>query len=88
MPSTAVAAPAPAVAATAPAASTPKLKPLNKMFVLTHSSPMYENPDSASQVVGQVTRKKYIHVIGITGSWLQVRLRNGTAGFIPASAAE
>jgi len=27
-------------------------------------------------------------VIGIAGDWLQIKLRNGTVGFIPTSAAE
>jgi len=27
-------------------------------------------------------------VIGIAGSWLQIRLKDGTVGFIPTTAAE
>jgi tetratricopeptide (TPR) repeat protein len=76
---------APAAGAMAPAKP---LKQLNRHFRITHDSPVYQNPDSASAVLGQVHRRKYVHVTGITGDWLQVSLRNGTVGFIPVSAAE
>lgn len=77
-------APAPAGAP----ASGVKIKPVNKVFLLTHDSPVYSTPDSSSDVVGKVRRKRYVHVTGITGNWLQVKLRNGTVGFVPTSAAE
>ncbi len=80
---------APAAEASAPAtAATAKVKPLNQLFLLTHGSPLYASPDAGSRVVGHVAAKKYVHVVGIAGKWLQVRLRNGTVGFVPASAAE
>jgi tetratricopeptide (TPR) repeat protein len=84
----------PAVSATeAPAgpATASKVKPVNpaRLFLLTHDSPVYANPDATSGVVGNVRHKKYVHVIGIAGKdWLQVRLKNGTVGFIPTSAAQ
>jgi tetratricopeptide (TPR) repeat protein len=92
--STAAAAPAPGAAATtaaaAPAAGPPTIKPLNKLFVLTKNSPVYQNPDATSTTVGEVRRKKYVHVTGITsaGNFLQIKLKNGTVGFIPVEAAE
>jgi tetratricopeptide (TPR) repeat protein len=78
---------APPVASAVPAAPKP-VRPLNKKFLLTHNSPVYQSPDANSAVVAQVHRHKYVHVTGISGNWLQVTLRNGTVGFIPASAAE
>jgi tetratricopeptide (TPR) repeat protein len=95
-------APAPAAASTAAAAeggtstttasatgaSAAKIKPLNKLFLLTKNSSVYQNPDQASGVIGQVRRKKYVHVTGITGNFLQIKLKNGTVGFIPVAAAE
>jgi tetratricopeptide (TPR) repeat protein len=77
-------APSPAAAAT-PAA---RIKPLNKLFLLTKNSSVYQSPDNSSAVVAHVKRKKYVHVIGITGNYLQIKLRNGTVGFIPVTAAE
>ena len=72
-------------------ASPAKVKPIEppRLFLLTHDSPVYANPDATSGVVGNVRHKKYVHVIGIAGKdWLQVKLKNGTVGFIPTSAAQ
>ena len=74
--------------ASAPGAAAPQIKPLNKLFLLTKNSAVYQNPDQTSSTVGEVRRKKYVHVTGITGDFLQIRLKNGTIGFIPVSAAE
>ena len=74
-------------AAAAPAGS-PTIKPLNKLFVLTKNSPVYQNPDETSSTIGEVRRKKYVHVTGITGNFLQIKLKNGSVGFIPVAAAE
>ena len=79
---------APTTAASAPGAGTPQIKPLNKLFLLTKNSPVYQNPDDTSTTVGEVRRKKYVHVTGIAGNYLQIRLKNGTVGFIPETAAE
>jgi tetratricopeptide (TPR) repeat protein len=70
------------------AGGVPQIKPLNKLFLLTKNSPVYQNPDGTSSTIGQVRRKKYVHVTGIAGDYLQIRLKNGTVGFIPESAAE
>jgi tetratricopeptide (TPR) repeat protein len=75
-------------AATTPPADATKIKPLNKLFVLTKNSPVYQNPDETSSTIGEVRRKKYVHVTGITGNFLQIKLKNGTVGFIPVAAAE
>jgi len=80
---------APAVAtATTASGGAPQIKPLNKLFLLTKTSPVYQNPDDTSATIGQVHRRKYVHVTGITGDYLQIRLRNGTLGYIPVAAAE
>jgi tetratricopeptide (TPR) repeat protein len=77
---------APGVAA--PPAREAKIKEVNKKFVLTKNSPVYERPDEASRVIAHVHRRKWVHVTGITGKYLRIKLRNGTVGFIPVSAAE
>jgi tetratricopeptide (TPR) repeat protein len=86
---------APAAAASTEAAAPPaaapaplKIKQVNKLFLLTKNSPVYENPDPTSRQVAKVVRRKYVHVIGIAGNYLQIKLRNGTIGFIPITAAE
>jgi len=88
LPTTAVApTPATSALASAPAAG-PKIKVVDKKFLLTHDSPVYEKPDSSSRVVGRVHRKGFVRVTGITGNWLRVKLRSGVVGFIPVSTAE
>ena len=79
---------APQAAPAEAASGTSKVKPLNKVFLLTKNSPVYESPDTTSSVIGQVHRKKYVHVVGLSGSYLQIKLRNGTVGFVPEAAAE
>ncbi|HTR60651.1 MAG TPA: tetratricopeptide repeat protein [Candidatus Binataceae bacterium] len=79
---------APVAAPTQAVSGTPKVKPLNKVFLLTKNSPVYQDPDTTSSVIGQVHRKKYVHVVGLAGNYLQIKLRNGTVGFVPETAAE
>ncbi len=87
-----LAAPTPAPSATPAASSAPAPEPtirrINKVFYLTHNSPVYEHPDHSSRVVAHVHRRGYVRVIGVTRGWLQIRLRSGVVGFIPVSAAE
>ena len=58
-----------------------------RLFLLTHDSPVYTNPTRAA-MVGKVRHRKYVRVIGLAAKRLQVRLKNGTVGFIPTTAAE
>ncbi|HEY6418916.1 MAG TPA: tetratricopeptide repeat protein [Candidatus Binataceae bacterium] len=80
--------PAAVASAPPPAAAAPRLKPLNRLFLLTQNTAVYTDANASSAVVGQVTRKKYVHVTGMAGDWLQIKLKDGTVGFIPISAAE
>jgi tetratricopeptide (TPR) repeat protein len=76
---------------TAPAPVTPSapaLRQVDRKFLLTHDSPVYQSADISSPVVAQVHRRRYVHVTGIQGSYLRIKMRNGTVGFIPISAAE
>ena len=42
------------VTASASEGGAPKIKPLNKLFLLTKNSPVYQNPDDTSSTIGQV----------------------------------
>jgi Tfp pilus assembly protein PilF len=86
VPPTSAAAAAPAIKTRR--ASAQKLKRLNEKFLLTKSSQVYEQPDQSSRVVAHVHSRGFVHVTGIAGDWLQVRLRSGAVGFIAATAAE
>jgi tetratricopeptide (TPR) repeat protein len=80
--------PEPSPTLSAPAAAIPPVRPLNRKFLLTHDSPVYETPQETANVVAQVHRRKFVHVTGITGNWLRIQMKNGTVGFIPVTAAE
>jgi len=72
----------------APAAAIPPVRPLDRKFLLTHDSPVYDSPQETANVLAQVHRRKFVHVTGITGNWLRIQMKNGTVGFIPVTAAE
>jgi tetratricopeptide (TPR) repeat protein len=82
----------PAVATAPAAAGAPappaKLREINKRFVLTHDSPVYQSASGSSPVVGQVHHRKVVHITGMAGDWFRVQLKNGTVGYIPVTAAE
>jgi hypothetical protein len=61
---------------------------LDRHFLISHDSPVYAGPNSASAMVGNVYRGRYIHITGLTGNWLRVKLDDGTTGFIPDQAVE
>jgi tetratricopeptide (TPR) repeat protein len=74
--------------AAGPAAAPPKMREINKKFLLTHDSPVYETPQENGNVVAEVHHGRYVKVTGISGQWLRIELRSGTVGFIPVAAAE
>ena len=83
--------PSEATAAAPPAAvgaPMPKIRPLDRKFLLTHDSPVYEAPQDTAAVVAQVHRRKFVHVTGIAGNWFRIEMKNGTVGYIPLTAAE
>jgi len=82
---TSTAAPSSSPTATPPP---PPIMALDRHFLISHDSPVYAGPDSSSAVVGQVRRGRYVHITGLTGNWLRVRLYDGTVGFIPDQAVE
>jgi tetratricopeptide (TPR) repeat protein len=90
-PGAAAAEASPAAAATAVASARRpgafKVKPIDKKFLVTHDSPVYENPDSRSRVVARVHKAGYVRVTGISGDWLRIKMRSGVVGFIPIKAA-
>lgn len=88
---TSLATPAPSTmmaTSTRPAEQQPAIRDINKRFVLTHDSLVYESMNPGAKVVAQVHRRRYVHVTGLAGQWFRIQLRNGTSGFIPVTAAE
>lgn len=79
---------APVAAPSSVAAAPPKVRELDKKFLLTKDSPVYDTPDPAGHVLAQVHHRKLVHVTGIAGDWLRVQLKSGVVGYIPVTAAE
>ena len=76
-----------ATASNAPAPEARAITTVHERFHLLANSPVYENPNGASPVLAQLHLDRYVNVIGTTGERLQVRLRTGIVGFIPAQVA-
>ena len=76
------------VTSTTPAEQQPAIREINKRFVLTHDSPVYESMTPGAKIVARVHRRRYVHVTGLAGQWLRIQLRNGTIGYILVTAAE
>jgi hypothetical protein len=73
---------------TATPSPTPSLRALDRRFLVSHDSPVYAGPNGTTAVIGSVRRFSHVHVTGLIGNWLQIRLRGGAVGFIPDSAVE
>jgi hypothetical protein len=70
------------------ASSAAKMRDIDRKFILTHDSPVYDAPDTSARVIAQVHRGKWVHVTGIGSQWFRIRLRDGAVGFIPIAVAE
>ncbi len=62
--------------------------PYDKQFLLTADSPVYSAPNQWGNKLAEVHRGKYVHVIGQALSYLKIRMKDGTEGFIPMTAAQ
>ena len=86
------AAPSPATTAafgptTSGLAAPPGLHVIDKKFLLTKDSPIYDTPDVTGQVIGKVPFGRFAHATGIVGDWFRVQLKGGAVGYIPVTAA-
>jgi hypothetical protein len=79
----------PAIAAQSPTPSPqPSIRPIDRLFLVAHDSPVYAGPDNTTAILANLRKHRRVHVIGITGDWLQVELNRGIVGFIPDKALE
>lgn len=74
--------------ANGPPAASASVKPVKRRFLLSKPTAVYSEPNTSSVVVEHVRGGIHVHVTGITGDWLQLKLHNGKTGYIPAKAAE
>jgi hypothetical protein len=64
------------------------VKPADKVFSVTHNSPVYEKPSQHSRRVAELHTPGDVQVIGIAPDYLNVRMRSGIEGFAPTTAFE
>ncbi len=64
------------------------MTPYDKQFLLMADSPVFSVPNQSGEKLAEVHRGKYIHVIGQALSYLKIRMKNGTEGYVPMSAAQ
>lgn len=64
------------------------VKPYDKQFLLTADSPVYSVPNQWGQKLAEVHRGRYIHVIGQALGYLKIRMKDGTQGYVPMTAAQ
>jgi hypothetical protein len=66
----------------------PTLVPIDKRFLISKDTPVYQAAQTSSAVLAHLRRGKWVHVDGLMGNWLQVQLSDGSLGFIPVSSVE
>jgi hypothetical protein len=69
-------------------ASVDMLKPIDKLFHLSHDAAVLEKPNKWSKKLSEVHAGHDVHVIAISLSYAQIRMRSGLEGFIPLSSME
>jgi hypothetical protein len=69
-------------------ASVDLLKPIDKVFHLSHNAAVLEKPNKWSKKLSEVHQGHDVHVIAISLGYAQIRMRSGLEGFIPLSAME
>lgn len=62
--------------------------PTDKYFELTHDAAVVDAPSRFGKKLSEVHKGHAVHVTGVALSYLQIRMRSGLLGFIPASALE
>jgi uncharacterized protein YgiM (DUF1202 family) len=65
-----------------------EVEPAHAMLKLKTDAWVYEEPTTSSRTLERVHSRKFVDVTGSTHYYVQVRLKNGTTGYIPISAME
>ncbi len=64
------------------------LKPIDKIFHLSHNAAVLEKPNKWSKKLSEVHEGHDVHVIALALNYAQIRMRSGLEGFIPLSSME
>ncbi len=71
-----------------PIADVDLVKSVDKVFILTHDAAVLEAPNRWAQKINAVHRNHKVHIIGLALNYMQIRMKSGLVGFIPASALQ
>jgi len=64
------------------------VKPADKIFMLSHNATVLDKPNRWGKKVSEVHQGHNVHVVGISLSYMQIRMKSGVEGFIPMNALE
>ncbi|MGA7872253.1 MAG: hypothetical protein WCA22_15310 [Candidatus Binatus sp.] len=64
------------------------VKPVDKVFMLTHDAGVLEKPNRWSKKLSEVHQGHNVHVVGLALNYMQIRMKSGLEGFIPMTALE
>lgn len=64
------------------------VKPSDKVFQLTQDSAVLQAPNRWGKKLSQVHRGHSVHVTGVSLNYMQIRMKSGLVGFIPATALQ
>ncbi len=62
--------------------------PYDKQFLLTADAAVRTAPNEFADKVAEVHRGRYIHVVGQALNYLKIRMKDGTEGYVPMTAAQ
>jgi hypothetical protein len=62
--------------------------PTDKIFALTRNAAVLDAPNRWGKKLSEVHQGHAVHVVGISLSYLKIKMRSGLEGFIPATALE
>jgi len=64
------------------------VKPVDKVFVLTHDASVLDKPNRWAKKVAEVHQTHNVHVVGLSLDYMQIRMKSGLEGFIPMTALQ
>jgi hypothetical protein len=64
------------------------VKPSDTIFHLTHDAAVLDAPNKWAKKVAEVHQGHDVHVTGIALNYMQIRMKSGLVGFIPAAALQ
>jgi hypothetical protein len=64
------------------------VKPVDKVFVLTHDAGVLDKPNRWAKKLAEVHQSHNVHVVGLSLNYMRIRMKDGLEGYIPMTALE